>query len=158
MPLNAVQYHVKGLLDGLAVPGGLTLTAYITPPAVDKLDGPKAYIWGGRLRGTRQTMPRGQGYKKLAWNVDVWLSYETMAKSPTVDQEFPLIVDTVMAATWTATMPTFITDPTTNQQSQLLAIGEEFELEYPPEKVPATMRMLYYTARLGLTVYEAVKG
>lgn len=39
--------------------------------------------------------------------------------------------------------------------TQLVAIGEEFELEYPPEKVPATLRMLYYTARFGFTLYEA---
>lgn len=160
MPLNAVQHFVVGLLDGLAIPGSTqTLEAYITPPTVDELDNPKAYVWGGRLRGTRQSMPRGQGFKKLNWSVDVWLTYETNPDSPTVDQEFPLIVDAVMNAVWTTPLnDTFITDPTTGVRSQILAIGEDFDFEYPPERVPATLRMLYYTARLGLNVYEAVQA
>jgi|SRR5579859_1731834 len=162
MPLNSIQLHIRDLLDGLEIPGSTqTLEAFVTPPMVDNLDNPKAYVWGARMRGTRQTMPRGippaAGFKKLTWMVDVYLSYETNPDTAT-DEEFPLIVDAVMAATWAATMPTFITDPTTGVKSQLLAIGEEFEFEYPPEKAPATLRMLYYTGRLGLTVYEAVQG
>lgn len=160
MPLNSVQYFVRGLLDGLAIPGTTqTLEAYITPPTVDELDNPKAYVLGAHLRGTRQSMPRSLGFKKLTWLVDVYLSYETNPDSPTVDQEFALVVDAVMNTAWTTPMNNvFITDPTTGLRSQILAIGEDFELEYPPERVPATLRMLYYTARLGLTVYEAVQG
>lgn len=159
MPLNSIQSHIHGILDGLAIPGtSQTLEAYITPPVVEDLDSPKAYVWGARMQATRQTMPRGAGFKKLMWQVDVYLSYETNPDSPTVDSEFPLIVDAVMAAMWTTTMPMFISDPTTGATSQLLAIGEQFDFEYPPEKAPATMRMLYYTARLGLTVYEAVQA
>jgi hypothetical protein len=160
VPLNSVQHFVVGLLDGLAIPGSSqTLEAYITPPTVDELDNPKAYVWGGRLRGTRQSMPRGQGFKRLNWSVDVWLTYETNPDSPTVDEEFPLIVDAVMNKVWTTPLnDTFITDPTTGVRSQILAIGEDFDFEYPPERVPATLRMLYYTARLGLNVYEAVQG
>lgn len=160
MPLNSVQHFVHGLIDGLAIPGTTqTLEAYITPPTVEDLDNPKAYVWGGRLRGTRQSMPRGQGFKRLNWSVDVWLTYETNPDSPTVDQEFPLIVDAVMNKFWTTPLDdTFITDPTTGVRSQILAIGEDFDFEYPPERVPATLRMLYYTAHLGLNVYEAVQA
>ena len=160
MPLNSVQLFVQGLLDGLAIPGTTqTLEAYITPPTVDEMDSPKAYVWGGRLRGNRQSMPRGQGFKRLNWSVDVWLAYETSPDSATVDQEFPLIVDAVMNAVWTTPMnDVFITDPTTGVRSQILAIGEDFDFEYPPERVPATMRMVYYAARLGLNVYEAVQA
>jgi hypothetical protein len=163
MPLNSIQWHVKGLIDNLVIPGSTpTLEAFITPPTVDTLDRPKAYVWGARMRGNRQTMPRGiapaAGFKRLTWQIDVYLSYETNPDSPSIDQEFPLIVDAVMAALWSAPMPVFVTDPTTGLQSQLLAIGEEFEFEYPPEKVPATLRMLYYTSRLGMTVVEAVQA
>lgn len=109
-----MQHHVRDLLDGLVIPGTTdTIEAFITPPTVDNLDGPKAYIWGSRMRATRQTMPRTFGFKKLLWQVDVYLSYETVPDSPTVDQEFPLVIDAVMAALWSATMPTMITDPTT---------------------------------------------
>jgi hypothetical protein len=159
VPLNSVQLYVASLLDGLAIPGNPTpLTAHITPPTVEDLDGPRAYVWGARLNGLRQTAPRGPGFKRLNWVVDVYLSYETVPDDPTVDQNFPLIVDAVMNATWQTVMPTFITDPQTGVKSQILQIGEEFELEYPPERTPATLRMLYFTARLGLDVYEAVQA
>lgn len=156
--LNSIQLYVQGLLNGLAVGNGQILTAYITPPPVDDLDGPRAYVWASRARTTRQTMPRGAGFKKLTWNIDVYLSYETVPDEVDIDQQFPLIVDAAWWALATTTMPTFIVDPTTQKQSQMLSIGEEWEFEYPPERVPATLRMLYYTARIGFQVYEAVQG
>lgn len=173
IPLYSVQSYVKGLLDGLVIADAVpALKAYITPPVVDSLDGPRAHVWGGRMRGRRQTMPRGQAYKRLDWMIDVYLVYEMNPDQPatTIDMDFPLIIDTVMNKTWTTTMPTFIDPngvPVTVAQAQanpsvtyseILAIGEDFELEYEPERNPATLRMLYYTARLGLDVYEAVQG
>lgn len=156
--LNSVQLYFKSFLDGLPVGNGQTLTTYIVPPPVDDLDGPRGYVWASRMRGARQTMPRGAGFKKLGWNVDVYLSYETVPDEVDVDQQFPLIVDAVLWKLSTVVMPTFITDPTTERQSQILSIGEEFELENPPERVPATLRMLYFMARIGFQVYEAVQG
>lgn len=168
MPLNSVQQYVKGLLDGLVVEDGIpALEAYVQPPVLEDLNGPRAYVWGNRLSGKRQTMPRinyqtvdqsTAGYKWLDWTVDVYLSYLTNPDDVNVDQEFPLIVDAVMWKLWTTEMPIVIQDPTTSLYSQILAIGEEWELEYPPERAPSTMRMLYYTCRLGLRVYEAVQA
>lgn len=171
MPLNSIQHYVQGLLDGLVVQDGIpAMKAYITPPTVDTMDGPRAYVWGGRMRGRRQTAPRvgtpaaidsGQsGFKRLDWTVDVFLNYEMNPDVPfaTLDSDFPLIIDAVLAKTWTTTMPTFITDPITGVESQVLAIGEDFDLEYPPERSPNTLRMLYYTARIGLEIYEAVQA
>lgn len=171
IPLNSVQTYVKGLLDGLVIQDGIpALKAYITPPVLDTLDGPRAYVWGGRMRGRRQSAPRvgtpaalnsGQsGFKRLDWTVDVYLNYEMNPDVPaaTLDADFPLIIDAVLTKTWTTTMPLFITDPITGVQSQILQIGEEFDLEYPPEKAPSTLRMLYYTCRIGLDIYEAVQA
>lgn len=173
MPMNSVQLYCQSLFDGLTIPGfgsEQTLEAFITPPAVDNLDRPKAYIWASHLRGSRQAMPRGvgsaAGFKKLPWTIDIYLSYETNPNpdpdappsTPGLDQEFPLIIDAVLAKLWSTPMPVFITDPTTGVKSQMVAIGEDFEVENPPEKVPATLRMLYYTARVGATLYEAVQA
>lgn len=159
MPLNSVQTYVQGLLDNLQIPGGVSpLEAYIVPPVVEDIDRPKAYVQGARLRGQRQTAPRGPGFKHLAWTVDVYITYESIPDSATIDQEMPLIVDAIMMKTWTTTMPLFITDAVTGIKSQILAIGEDFELEYPPERTPATLRMLYFAARLGLNIYEAVQA
>lgn len=159
MPLNSVQQLVQGILNGLPIPGGgASLEAYITPPVTEDLDAPKAYVWGSRCHGGRQTMPRGEGFKKINWVIDVWLSYETTPDSSTVDAEFPLIVDAVMQAMWTTpTQSRFIVDDTTGLKTQILSIGEDWDLEYPPEHTPNTSRMLYYTARLSFSVIEAVQ-
>lgn len=176
MPLNSVQLYVQGLLNGLSIPapaGGTpsALEAYITPPTVEELDGPRAYIWGGRQRVTRQTAPRQQpgnpstgGFKHFAYTIDIYLSYLTNPDDANLDQEFPLFVDAVLAQLWTTAMPVSISatgsvvPPGTAGASQILEVGEQWELEYPPERTPATMRMLYYTARIGMEIYEAVQG
>lgn len=159
MPLNSVQLYVKGLLDELQIPGlTVALEAYVTPPVVEDIDRPKAYVMASRGRVKRQTAPRGPGFKRLDWTVDVYVTYETIPDSDTVDQEMPLIIDAICTKLWTTTMPLFIEDPTTGQRSQILQIGEEFDIEYPPERTPATLRMLYFVARIGFDVYEAVQA
>lgn len=159
MPLNSIQNYTVGLLDGLAIPGQTqTLRAYITPPTVTNLNGPIAVVQGGRLRGSRQTAPRGFGFKKLEWVVDVWLAYLTNPNSPTIDQEFAVITDAIMAMTWTTVTPTEITDEVTGVVSQILNMGEEFDLDCAPDRTPASLRMVYQCARLGLSVYEAVQA
>lgn len=179
MPLTSVQLYVKGLIDGLVVQDGIApIQAFITPPSVDNLDGPKAYVWGGRMNGRRQTMPRvgtpaaiaagHAGFKRLDWVIDVFLNYEMNPDTPatTLDKDFPLIIDAVLEQVWTTTMPIFIDPdgiPTVEPvagvtYTQILAIGEDFDLEYPPERAPRTLQMLYYSARIGLNVYEAVQA
>jgi hypothetical protein len=162
-PLNSVQQFVANIVNGIQVP---TITkpieAFITPPTVEDIDGPKAYIWGARNRGRRQTMPRGiaphAGFKRLDWTVDIYLVYETTPDDPLIDQAFPLIIDSVLAKLWTTTMPQIITDPTSGQVSQIQSIGEEWELEYPPERTPATLRMIWYSSRIAMDVLEIVQA
>lgn len=150
-------------MDGLAVPTiAQPIEAYITPPTVEDIDGPRAYIWGARNRGKRQTMPRGiapaAGFKRLDWTIDIYLVYLTTPDDSNVDQEFPLIIDAVLTKLWSTTMPVVITDPTTGQVSQIQAIGESWELEYPPERTPATLRMLYYSSRIAMDVMEVLQA
>lgn len=169
IPLASLQLYCKNVLDGLLIPGATApLVAYITPPTVSDLDGPVAIVQGARLRVNRQTAPRRAGFKRLAWVVDVYLAYETTPDSETVDLEFPQIIDTVMAAFWKAPIPTFIgplgdalgtaPDVLPDGSSQVWNTGEDMELEYPPERVPATLRMLYYAARLGVDIEEVVQA
>lgn len=166
VPLTSVQLYVQSILDGLAIPTAAPLKAYVTPPVIEKLEGPRAYVWGGRLRGERQTAPRRAGFKHLGWVIDVYVSYLTTADAGLMDQAFPQIVDAIMAATWQVEMPLMIDSVGQRVDAlnpppgatQILAIGESFELEYPPERSPANLRMLYYTCRLGLDVYEAVQA
>jgi len=159
VPLNSVQLYVRELLDELQIPGlNVALESYVTPPMVEDIDRPKAYVMASRGRARRQTAPRGPGFKRIDWTVDVYVTYETTPDSETVDQEMALIIDAICTKLWTTTMPLFIEDPTTGLRSQILQVGEEFDIEYPPERTPATLRMLYYTARIGFDIYEAVQA
>lgn len=163
MPLNSVQQYVAGLVNGIQVATiEKPIEAFITPPTVEDIDGPKAYVWGARNRGRRQTMPRGiapaAGFKRLDWTVDIYLVYETTPDDPMVDQEFPLIIDAVLTKLWSTPMPVFITDPITQQVSQIQSVGEQWDLEYPPERTPATLRMLWYSARIAMDILEIVQA
>lgn len=159
MGLNSVQQYVKTLLNGLTIPNQASaLEAWVVPPNVENISGPRAYIWGGRMREERQTSPRGAGYTWLVWTVDIYLMLLDNPQSATLDQNFPLLADTVMQTLRTTTMPTFINDPTTGARSQILSVGEEFEWEYPPQRATADMRMLIFEARLGATVKEAIQA
>lgn len=163
MPLNSIQLYLQSILDGLPIPGSTTtLEAQITPPVTQDLDGPIAFVWGGSMRTVRQTGPRGNpgkaGFKHQQWDADVWLVYLTNPDDPELDQEFPLIVDAILAQLWSTPEPLFITDPTTGLNTQLLSVGEEYRLEYAQVHTPATLRMLYYTAHLTVSLYEAVNA
>lgn len=171
MPLLSVQSYIRGVLDGLSVPGQTQpLKAQITPPVVQNLNGPTAFVWGGSVRGERQSGPRGApgkaGFKHLAWDVDVWLVYLTNPNNPTVDSEFPAFVDAVMAQIWSTPTTLFIdargtpAEPTSVPEgvTQILSVGEQFRLEYAPVHAVASQRMLYFDARLTLEIYEAVQA
>ena len=163
IPLNSVQQLCQQVLDGLPFPGSSTaLKAQITPPMIQNLNGPVAFVWGGTLGVDRQTGPRGDpgkaGFKRLRWDVDVWLIMMTNPNNALIDQQFPLLLDAVMAAFWSTEMPRDITDPTTQLETQILSIGEDFRMVYSPVHAPQTQRMLYYEAHLSLSVYEAVQA
>jgi hypothetical protein len=177
MPLSSVQQYVQKTINGITIPGQtLPLVAYITPPVMDKVSGPpKAYVWGGQCAISRRTMPRGLGFKRLEWLIDIYLNYETNPNrqgpgAAPLDEQFPLIVDAVMLALWTAKMTIHI-DQQGNEippaeaaalpptaTSQILSIGEVMSIDYPPERAPATLRMLWYSMLLRCRVEEDVQA
>lgn len=166
--LGSVQLYVKGILDGLPLPQGTPgpLSARITPPVVEKISAPKAYVWGGRLRAARQTAPRVAGFKKFPWTVDVWLAYLDNPDNALASEPFPRVVDAVMLAFMTTVMPVFINsdgvpvgpNASSRTDTQIQAIGEAFDLEYPPERAVTAQRQVWYAARIGLEVLEVVQA
>lgn len=169
MPLNSVEQYVAGIIQDMEIPlqGGPPLEVYITPPTYEDIDRPKAYVWGGRARGRRQTMPRTtsgllvdgrSGFKEIDWTVDIYLLYESTPDGPYASQEFPVIVDAVMTKFWTTPLNVFVTDPITGVVSEIVSIGEEWDFEMMPERTVNTLRMILYTARISMTVREIVQG
>ena len=168
--LYSISKYVLGIVDGLVIPvqGVPPITAWITPPTLEKADGPRAYVWGGALKASRQTAPRGAqaGFKKFPWNVSVWLVYLDTPDNARQNEPFPMIIDTVISAVQSTTMPLFISaegvpmgpNQVNATDTQIQSIGETFDLDYPPERTPATMKMVWYSARIGLDVLEVVQS
>lgn len=166
--LYSVSKYVQGIFNGLPVPlqGVPPLTVWITPPVLEKADGPRGYVWGGRLRAARQTAPRGPAFKKFPWTVDLWLVYLDTPDNARQNEPFPMIIDTVITAVQATTMPLFIDkngnpvgpNPVNPTDTQIQSIGETFDLDYPPERTPASMKMVWYSARIGLDVLEVVQS
>ena len=166
--LGSVQLYVKGILDGLLLPRGIPgpRVARITPPVVEKISAPRAYVWGGRLQAARQTAPRGPGFKRFPWTVDVWLAYLDTPDDAFQNEPFPLVIDAVMLAFMRTVMPLFIDaqgnpvgpNATSETDTQILGIGEDFDLEYPPERTVTAQRQVWYSARIGLEVLEVVQA
>ena len=167
--LASVQCYVRGLLDGLPVPyvqGVPPLTAWITPPALEQADGPRAHVWGGAVDISRQTAPRGPGFKKWPWTVDVYLVYLTTPDDGLGTEPMPRIIDAVLTAVGSTVMPLFIDEngipmgpnAVNATDTQIQGIGEHPRLQYPPEKMVGPMQMLWYTALISLDVLEVVQS
>jgi len=160
MAMNAVTQYCYGLLQGLEIPwdGIAAITAYVTPPAPGTFNGPIAVIAGARMQASRESMPRGMGFKNLVWTVEVYLHYQSAPTAANLDQIFPVIVDTVMTRMWTTTMPTPIVDPTTGAKSSVMSIGERFTLDYPPIRTANKSQTYVYVARIQFEVKELLQA
>lgn len=160
MAMNAVTQYCYGLLQGLEIPwdGIAPVTAYVTPPAPGAFNGPIAVIAGARMQASRESMPRGMGFKNLVWTVEVYLHYQSVPTAPNLDQIFPIIVDTVMTTMWTTTMPKPIVDPTTGAKSSVMSIGERFTLDYPPIRTANKSQTYVYVARIQFEVKELLQA
>lgn len=157
--LSSVQNYAKGIVDGLIMPPGVPgpMVARVTAPAVEKMKEPRAYVWGGRLAARRQSAPRGAGFMKFLWVIDIYVAFLDTPDDAFQNEPFPLVLDAVMKAFMTATMPVLI-DPLGNvltaasgsaSDTQIQAVGEQFDLEYPPERTVNALRQAWYSARIG---------
>lgn len=138
MPVNSVQLYIQGLLNGLALPGGVeNLVAYITPPDPNvEAEYPTAYVWPSNGLESRDssiggTVPRNtgpgtpSGWKNIQHEMHVWVVYFGQDDDPTADTTFPGIVDTIMYTLRTSPERPLVVDPNTGQQTWLLDIGEK---------------------------------
>lgn len=158
MALNAVLQQVKSIVNGIAIPGQQkTLNAQVVPPPLEPLSGPMAWITPGRMRGARQSMPRGPGFTEPRWEIDITLDLLDLPTDPALEQVFPLAVDAVLYALWGAKMPDYITDPTTGIKTQMLAVGEEYSFEPGNWVTTSNGRMLLFRGRVTTTVRETMQ-
>jgi hypothetical protein len=167
--LASVSAYVRSIIDGLPilyVENMPPLTAWITPPALEQADGPRAHVWGGAVDITRQTAPRGPGFKKWPWVIDVYLVYLTTPDDGLDAEPMPRIIDAVITQFAATTMPLFIDvygnpmgpNAVNETDTQIQGIGERIRLQYPTEKMAGPMQMLWYTSLLSVDVLEVVQS
>lgn len=166
--LGSVQKYLRGQLDGLAMPEGVPgpLVSRITPPVQEKVKAPIVYLWGGHVAAGRQAGPRIKGFKKFPWVADLWLVYQDTPSDAFKNEPFPGVIDAIMWQLMTTTMPLFIDkdgnpvgpNAASASDTQIQAIGENFDLEYPPERLVLSQRQVWYSARIGVDVLEVVQA
>ena len=140
--LTSIQLYLKDpLLNGLQSPFLDPLEAVVQPPVLsDVADHPYAFIWAGAGMETRQTAPRSirqpngviapGGYQKMIWKIAVRLYTVMSQEDPNVELAFPALVDATLQQLNTTQIPIIITDPGSGQQSQILTIAENVEMQY----------------------------
>lgn len=168
MGLYSVSRYVQGLINGTPLPDAVPgpLVAYITPPMSEKLSAPRAYVWPGRTQVTRQTAPRGAGFRKRTWPIDIYLNYMDTPDDALANEPFMQVVDAVTDVFETTLMPLFIDaqgnpvgqSATSATDTQILGIGEDWGLDYPPERTVMNLRQLWFSTLIRMQVLEAKQG
>lgn len=166
--LDSVQHYCRDIAATAVLPAGIPgpIVARITPPVVEKMSAPRVHVWGGRLAGGRQTAPRGQGMMKLAWVIDVFVSWIDTPDNALENEPFPKIVDAVLKPFITTVMPVWIDEDgkpvgpnaASRTDTQIQAVAESFTGDYPPERSVAGPRMLWYVQQFGINVLEVIQA
>ena len=171
-PLNATLQYVKGLLAGLPSPQYAPLNAIVTSaiPAADVFQAanvggmmrpvPNCYIWANTIHEDRQTMPRGPGFKKMTYRLDLLLQVIEQSDDEFRETAFPCLYDAVRFVLNATAIVHDITDPVTGYASQVLQIGEELDSEvYIPDSVSLGDQFgVRSTARFTLKIEEAMQS
>jgi hypothetical protein len=166
VPVASALNFVKTLLDGISVPGGLNLSAWINPPDpdVDPATVPTAYIWPMPGSENRLTMPRNTGpgtpagWKTERHDIGIYLVWFGDENDPDADTLFPGFIDALMDALRTAwPMPAILTDPNTGEQTQLVDTGEVMSYDSPPPRTVADQRYLRYDCLIRVPMQEELQ-
>ncbi len=119
---------------------------------------PQIYIWGGRIKEDRLTLPRPSGNKFLRHQVDVYPTLAMANDDPNLDTAFPALLDAIMETLRTTPIGIVITDPVTGGTSQLQNVGEEMSVDYATPQALADQAMLLFNGLITVIVDEFVIG
>lgn len=159
MSLNAVQTYVYNLLNGTHIDSyDQDLQVFIAPPVPDDMATIHCYIWGASFNESRQTAPRGPAFKQVEYNLNLYMFVAEDPNGPTTDTNFPAAMEQVMSILRTTPMPVMIQDPITTVESQLLVIGEQFEVQYDVERMLSDQRYVRLLALITANITEVIVG
>lgn len=160
MSLNSVMAVLQQALDKFQTSAMVNvdiapIKCYIAPPQVviDSVEGPEVYIWGGHAQIHRTTAPKTPypfytgGFKRAPWELDIWVFFVDAA-TPS-DTNFPTILDAIRQAIESIPFPQQLTDINSNPpNTQLVEIGQNLRIEYPPPHSIEDQSNLLYTAHI----------
>ncbi len=171
MTLSACSLFIREQLDGLASPYLPPLKAYVMPPAVgDTADNPEAFIWPMRQDGRRLTITRALyspdlqmvagsgGNRRAEYEFAVWVASSVAPDHANADEAFPVLLHQILKKLWAVPVVAVIHDPTTQEESGILDLGERWSLEYPPPQTVTEQRYVIHHALLTLKVIENFQG
>jgi hypothetical protein len=170
MPIASACQYIKSLLDGLPMPGDSTpaMAAYITPPDPnEETQIPTAYVWpseGDEDRDPNRagSVPRNTGPGTYAGNkgiehsIAVYLVWFAADDQPDIDNQFPGMVDAVMAVFRTSDDPAEVTDPYVPATvTTLIDVGEKMTYRI---ELRSLVNQAYnrYDALVELSVLEVI--
>ena len=162
MSLVTVMFYVKGVLDGLAIPGNTgPLRAFIIPPdPEDNRDGtPRASVWTANGGTSRLSLGRdpetGSGGEKIRKHqLAIYLWYPMADEEDNEDSAFPGVLQRVMWRLEHTPDPVEMTDPESGEQSQMAGLGETMTWRMPPPLALASQRWEMFDALITADVIE----
>jgi hypothetical protein len=166
-PLNSTQLYIKGLVDGLILPGNnRPLEAFITPEDPRDEPNPAIYIWPARGDEHRQASPRvnvlrtpnSAGWKIIDHEIELFLMWFDDDGDAQSDTTFPAVIDTVMFTLRSNANPAVIYDPYTALGSQLIDVGERMTYQLAGVRAVADQRFLRYDALITLSITEELQS
>jgi hypothetical protein len=161
MSLVTVMQYVKGVLDGLEIPGNTgPLTAFIVAPDPDENEWgtPRAMIWtanGGTSRlGLGRDPHAGTGGSKIRKHrLAIYLWYPMADEEPDEDSAFPGVLDAVMAALEYTPDPVVLQNAV-GPPSQMAGLGEEMTWQMADPLALASQRWEKFMALITAPVIE----
>jgi hypothetical protein len=165
LTIRAVKEAVRATIDGLTVATinqagtALAVVAQVQPPPSDVLEAPRVWIWAGTVAEKRLGGPRvgGVGTKQDTYTIQLaplW-NFDPSNSDPS---QFDDLLNALLVALRTMTIPQRLTDATTGAVSDLIKIGEDLRVECPPPAAFGTGELLLYTAVIEAEVWELVRG
>ena len=160
MTASAVQSFLKDTLQGVTAPDFEAATVYIAPPQADTLENasPVIFVWGYRDHEQRRTFPRRQAFRTTEYEMYLWIKALFQGGSPREDVAFPLLLDAIKQVLRDVTLGVQITDPDTEQVSNLQSVGEDFRTEYPGPRDVSPENMRLYEATISAQIVEDFRG
>ena len=156
MSLSAVMGYVKSELNGLTSAHYQPATAWIQPPTPGDADpgSPQLFIWTERYHEKRRSMPRGMGLKDGDHAVQVYVLVIDDPSDANADTAFPNLLNSIMETLRTVALPVALTDADTGATSNIVLIGEDFDVQTDAIRSVGDERYVRYLAVITVKVLE----